>query len=83
MLLFTGSEAKERFDELLDLVQREPVQITSDTGVTGVFVSRTDYEVIRKIYVNELRELLKTTALRAAQKGLTEQELERLLASDD
>jgi PHD/YefM family antitoxin component YafN of YafNO toxin-antitoxin module len=83
MLLFTGSEAKERFDDLLDLVQREPVQVTSDTGVIGVFVSSADYEVIHKIYVDQLLEILEATAQRASQAGLTEQELERLLASDD
>ena len=79
MLTFTANDAKTRFGELLDRVQREPVQVTRHNRVVGVVVSPDDYEAMRRFYANRLRGTLAGTA-RAA--GLTQQELDRLLADD-
>lgn len=82
MLTFTANDAKTRFGEMLDRVQREPVQVTRRNRVVGVMVSPEDYEAMRQFYANRLRGRLADTAAAAARAGLTEQELERLLADE-
>ena len=82
MLTFTANDAKTRFGEMLDRVQREPVQVTRRNRVVGVMVSPEDYEAMRQFYANRLRGTLAATAKSAADAGLTEQELERLLADE-
>lgn len=82
MLTFTANDAKTRFGEMLDRVQREPVQVTRRNRVVGIMVSPEDYEAMRQFYANRLRGTLAATAKSAAEAGLTEQELERLLADE-
>jgi len=82
MLTLTANDAKTRFGELLDRVQREPVQVTRHNRVVGVVVSPEDYEAMRRFYADRLRGTLASTAAAAAQAGLTEQELGRLLADE-
>lgn len=64
------------------VVQREPVQVTRRNRVVGIMVSPEDYEAMRQFYANRLRGTLAATATSAADAGLTEQELERLLADE-
>jgi len=55
MLTFTANEAKTRFGELRDRVQREPVQVTRRNRVVGVMVSPEDYEAMRAFYADRLQ----------------------------
>ncbi len=80
MQTFTVNEAKTRFDELLDRVQRAPVQVTRHNRVVGVMVSAEDYEAMRRFYADRLRKTLRDTADEAAAAGLTEEKLAQLLA---
>jgi prevent-host-death family protein len=82
MLTFTANEAKTRFGELLDRVQREPVQVSRHNRVVGVMVSPEDYEAMRAFYADRLQRTLDQTAQEAAAKGLTAEELQRLLADE-
>ncbi|THF65430.1 type II toxin-antitoxin system Phd/YefM family antitoxin [Pseudothauera nasutitermitis] len=82
MLTFTANEAKTRFGELLDRVQREPVQVARRNRVVGVMVSPEDYAAMRAFYADRLRRTLEQTADAAAAQGLTEAELEKLLADE-
>lgn len=82
MLTFTANEAKTRFGELLDRVQREPVQVARRNRVVGVMVSPEDYAAMRAFYADRLRRTLEQTAAEAAAKGLSETELENLLADE-
>ncbi len=50
MQTFIANEAKTRFGELLDRVQRAPVQVTRHNRVVGVMVSAEDYEAMRRFY---------------------------------
>lgn len=82
MLTYTANEAKTRFGELLDRVQREPVQVSRHNRVVGVMVSPQDYEAMRAFYADRLQRTLDQTAQEAAAKGLTGEELQRLLADE-
>jgi prevent-host-death family protein len=82
MQTFTANEAKTRFGELLDRVQRAPVQVTRHNRVVGVMVSAEDYEAMRQFYADRLRKTLRDTAEEAAAAGLTEEKLAELLADE-
>jgi len=83
MHTFTANEAKTRFGELLDRVQREPVQVTRHNRVVGVLVSAEDYHDMRTFYANRLRHTLQQSAADAAVKGLTDETLKQLLRDED
>jgi prevent-host-death family protein len=82
MQTYTANEAKTRFGEFLDRAQREPVRVMRHERVVGVMVSAQDYEAMRAFYADRLRNTLDESAAAAARAGLTEQELERLLADE-
>jgi PHD/YefM family antitoxin component YafN of YafNO toxin-antitoxin module len=82
MQTFAANEAKARFGEFIDTAQREPVRVMRHDRVVGVMVRAQDYEAMRAFYANRLRQTLKDTAAGAAQKGLTQAQLAKLLASE-
>ncbi|MFN3988094.1 MAG: type II toxin-antitoxin system Phd/YefM family antitoxin [Rhodocyclaceae bacterium] len=82
MLTYTANEAKTRFGELLDRVQREPVQVARHNRVVGVMVSPEDYQAMRAFYADRLQRTMQQTASDAAAQGLNEAELEKLLADE-
>jgi prevent-host-death family protein len=83
MQTFTANEAKNRFGELLDIVQRKPVRVTSRDRVVGVMVSIEDYEAMRAFYADRLRKTMDETADAAEQAGMTPEILEQLLADEN
>lgn len=83
MQTFTANEAKSRFGELIDRAQREPVRVTRRNRVVGVMVSAEDYAAMRAFYADRLRHTMRKVGEEAAAKGLTEGELQRLLADED
>lgn len=82
MQTITANEAKVRFGELIDRVQREPVRVTRRNRVVGVMVSAEDYAAMRDFYADRLSRTLEATAREAAEQGLTESELELLLSDE-
>lgn len=82
MITMTANDAKTRFGELLDQAQREPVRVMRHNRLAGVVVSAKDYEAMRAFYANRLQHTLDETAAAAARTGLTEKELDRLLADE-
>lgn len=82
MRTFTANEAKTRFGELLDRVQREPVRITRHNREVGVMVSPEDYAAMREFFANRLAQTMQNTARKAEDNGLTEEVLQQLLADE-
>ena len=80
MQTFTANEAKTRFGEFLDRVQREPVGVLRHDRMVGVMVSAHDYEAMRAFYANRLQHALDEAADAAARAGLTPKTLRALLA---
>jgi prevent-host-death family protein len=77
MLAYTANQAKTNFGHFLDLVQREPVRVTRRDRTVGVMVAAQDYEAMRVFYANRLQGTLATNA---AQAGLSDAEVDALLA---
>jgi prevent-host-death family protein len=80
MQTYTANEAKTRFGEFLDRVQREPVRVMRHDRVVGVMVSAEDYEAMRAFYADRLLKTMDQTADAADQAGLTPEKLAELLA---
>ena len=82
MQTYTANEAKTRFGEFLDRVQREPVRVMRHDRVVGVMVSAEDYEAMRAFYADRLRKTMDETAQMAEAAGLTPEILDQLLADE-
>jgi prevent-host-death family protein len=82
MQTYTANEAKTRFGEFLDRVQREPVRVMRHDRVVGVMVSAEDYEAMRAFYANRLLRTMDKTAEAAERAGLTPEKLNALLADE-
>lgn len=82
MQTYTANEAKIRFGEFLDKVQREPVRVMRHDRVVGVMVSAEDYEAMRAFYADRLLKTMDETADAAARAGLTSEKLAELLADE-
>lgn len=82
MQTYTANEAKTRFGEFLDRVQREPVRVMRHDRVVGVMVSADDYEAMRVFYANRLLHTMDETALGAERAGLTPEQLDKLLTDE-
>jgi prevent-host-death family protein len=82
MKTYSANEAKTRFGEFIDEVQREPVRVMRRDRVVGVMVSAQDYEAMRAFYADRLRHTLRESAQSAAASGLTEEKLAELLADE-
>lgn len=82
MQTITANQAKTRFGELLDRVQRAPVQVTRHNRVVGVMVSAEDYEAMRRFYADRLIKTMEETAEAADRAGLTPEKLAKLLADE-
>lgn len=82
MQTYTANEAKTRFGEFLDRVQREPVRVMRHDRVVGVMVSAEDYEAMRAFYADRLLKTMDETAAAAERAGLTPEKLAELLADE-
>ncbi len=82
MLTMTANEAKTHFGEFLDSAQREPVRVIRHDRVVGVLVNAKDYEEMRVFYTNRLQSTLRESSAAAARAGLTEENLDKLLADE-
>jgi prevent-host-death family protein len=77
------SNARERFFELLDDAQRQPVVIQRLGEDLAALVSMADYERLRVANVRSLLDARRAIATEAAANGLTEGRLTDLLSDDE
>lgn len=82
MRYITATEAKQRFASLLDAAQREPVTIRRQSREVAVVLSPGEYDRLRALNLSELERFCDTVGARAAERGLTEDRLEEILADD-
>ena len=82
MQILSANQAKTQFGQMIDMVQKEPVQVTRRDRVVGVMVSAQDYEAMRAFYANRLQHTLHTTATAAEAQGLTAKQVAALLSDE-
>lgn len=78
----TAIEAKNRFGQLLDAAQREPVTVTKKGRPAAVVLSIDDYERMRGAARRRLLATIEQTHAEAAEAGLSKEVLDRLLADE-
>ena len=77
-----AKDARNRFGILLDAVQRAPVRVTRKGCSVGVMMSVRHYERLRGVAWERLASTMDTLGKEAFANGLTEAELEALLADE-
>ena len=82
MKTFSALDAKNRFGQLLDAAQREPVTITKQGRPAAVMLSVGDYERIRGAARHRLLATIEQTQREAATAGMTEEVLDQLLNAE-
>lgn len=81
MRYVSASEAKQRLAAILDAVQREPVTIRRQNREVAVVISPLDYQRLTTTNVAEFQRFCDRVSEAAKARGLTQDELDRLLDS--
>lgn len=82
MKTFTALDAKNRFGELIEAAQRQPVGITRNGRPSVVVISAESYARRQRVARERLRQAMERAGRHAAAQGLDDAELERLLADE-
>jgi antitoxin Phd len=82
MRMISSIDAKNRFGQLLDAAQRAPVTVTKKGRPAAVVMSIEDYERMRGAAWKRLSETMATARTEAAERGLTDEVLDELLAHE-
>jgi len=82
MKTVSAIDAKNRFGQLLDAAQREPVTVTKKGRPAAIMLSLEDYDRIRGAARRRLLATLRQAQEEAAAAGLTEPALEKLLEDE-
>ena len=83
MLTYSASEAKQNFAAMLDAAAREPVVIRRHDRDVAVVISPEDYRRLHRLNAEELIALCDRIGAEAEKKGMTDEILAEILASDD
>ena len=75
-------EAKNHFGHLLDAAQTAPVRVTKKGRPVGVLMSMQQYERLRGAAWARLTETMDRLGAEATARGLTDADLETLVADD-
>jgi prevent-host-death family protein len=79
MRYVSATDAKQRFAAILDAAQREPVTIKRQNREVAVVLSPADYRRLTGANVEAFQRFCDRVSGGAAEAGMTEKKLERLL----
>jgi len=82
MKTISALDAKNRFGELIEAAQREPVAVTRNGRPSVIVVSADAYERRRRMARERLRQAMDRASASAKQRSLTGAKLAKLLADD-
>jgi antitoxin Phd len=82
MRTISSIEAKNRFGQLLDAAQRAPVTVTKKGRPAAVVMSVEDYRRMRGAAWKRLLDTMTRARKDAAERGLTDELLDELLADE-
>ena len=80
--IMSATSAKQRFAEVLDAAQREPVVIRRHKRDVAVVMSATEYERLRAVFADEFNRFCDRVGKEAKARGLTEEILADILRDD-
>jgi prevent-host-death family protein len=82
MRYVSATEAKQALAAVLDAAQREPVVIRRQQREVAVILSMQEYERLTALNIEEFQRFCDRIGEQAKERGLTEEKLGELLASD-
>jgi prevent-host-death family protein len=82
MRYVSATEAKQAMAAVLDAAQREPIVIRRQQREVAVILSMQEYERLTALNIEEFQRFCDRIGEQAKQRGLTEEMLTELLASD-
>jgi prevent-host-death family protein len=82
MRYVSATEAKQTLAAVLDAAQREPVVIRRQQRDVAVVLSVQEYERLTALNVEEFQRFCDRIGEQAKARGLTEEKLGEILASD-
>lgn len=82
MKTIAASEARQSFAAVIDAAAREPVVIRRQQRDVAVVLSMQEYERLTQLNKAEFQRFCDAVGQRAAQAGMTEAQLDALLADD-
>ena len=77
-----AKEAKNRFGQFIDSAQRAPVCVTKQGRAVGIMMSVDQYERLRGAAWERVSQTMDRIGKQAAEAGLTDVELDSLLADE-
>lgn len=80
MRVFSATQAKQNFAEIIDTAQREPVRIRRHNRDLAVVISTEEYDRLSSDRWAEFNRLAAIAAKQAKANGLTEETLAEILA---
>ena len=80
MRTVSATEAKQKFAEIIDTAQREPVRIRRHDRDLAVVISAADYDRMIQERWKEFDRLSAILSEQAKASGLTEEKLQEMLA---
>lgn len=83
MRYVSATETKQRFAAVLDAAQSEPITIQRQKRNVAVMLSEQEYQRLRALNIGEFQRFCDEVGQRAAERGLTEDKLQSILAEDD
>ena len=78
----SARDAKNQFGQLLESAQRGPVRVTRRGRPVGVLLSEEQYQRLRGVAWDRLGATIASLREQAAEKGLTAEVLNELLADE-
>ena len=82
MQYISATEAKTKLAAMLDAAQTEPVTIRRQNRDAAVVISPKEYKRLQGLNIREFKDYCDLVSKRAAERGLTEERLNELLADD-
>jgi len=82
MKTYSALDAKNRFGELIEAAQRQPVGITRNGRPSVVVISAESYARRQRMARERLRGAMQRAGEYAVARGMDDAELERLLADE-
>lgn len=83
MQYISATDAKKTLGAVIAKAQREPIVIRKQNRDAAVIISPEDYQRLTRLNIEEFQQFRAKVAAQAAARGLTEEKLNELLASDD
>lgn len=82
MKIVTSLEAKNRFGEVMEAAQRQPVSITRNGRPSVVVISAESYARRQRMARERLRQAMQRSGEHAATQGMNDDVLDQLLADE-